>query len=198
MLLSNLTASSTACAILLSMNISIIIDSSFPNSYYPTQSRCGTCPAPDPYPSGEAREALALPLLVDACIQGAQVDESGDRSKRLRKGDLHFLASVFANLTTVSSFDRFLRRTTLIRLTVSVPDRSCFFLHPPPLEPRATRLASRIPISKTCRLHRAQGYNSEGWGRFYHQVGMVPCSRFLILTHEPEIAHSTRPAIAPF
>ena len=99
MLLSNVTASSTACAALLSTKISIIQSSTFPNGFYPTQSRCGTCAAPVPYPSGEPREVLALPLLLDAFVQGAQITE--DISKRTRKADLHFLASVFANITTV-------------------------------------------------------------------------------------------------
>ena len=54
-----------------------------------------------PYPTGESREVQALPLLVDAFVQGSQVVESGDLSKRSRKAELHFLASVFANMTVV-------------------------------------------------------------------------------------------------
>lgn len=68
---------------------------------YPTNSRSGTSPAPVPYPQGEPQERLALPLLVDAFVQASATDPSGDLSKRPRKGDLHFLASVFANITTV-------------------------------------------------------------------------------------------------
>lgn len=99
MLLSNLTASSNACAAMLSLTVNIIPDTDLPNSFYATQSRCGTSAPPSPYPSGEPRDVLALPLLLDAFVQGAQIVE--DRSKRLRKADLHFLASVFANLTGV-------------------------------------------------------------------------------------------------
>lgn len=84
---------------MLSLNVAVIPDAAYP---YPTESRCGTCPAPVPYPSGEARNVLALPLLLDAFVQGAQVEPSGDLSKRVRKGELHFLASVFANLSVVS------------------------------------------------------------------------------------------------
>ena len=101
MLLSNLTSFSAACSTLLSVHISIIVAPNFPNGFYPTQSRCSTSLAPEPYPSGEQRDVLALPLLLDAFIHGAQADESVDLSKRTRKGDLHFLASVFANLTIV-------------------------------------------------------------------------------------------------
>ena len=101
MLLSNLTASSTACSALLSLNIPIILDPASSVQLYPTQSRCGTCTAPVPHPSGDSCEVLALPLLVDAFVQGAQVDPTADLTARKRKGELHFLSSVFANLTVV-------------------------------------------------------------------------------------------------
>ncbi|KAJ7147621.1 hypothetical protein C8R43DRAFT_526799 [Mycena crocata] len=97
MLLSNLTASSAACATMLTLNIDIIPEPTFPNSFYPTQSRCATSVAPVPYPTGESRTVSALPMLVDAFVQGA---ETGDTETRIRKGNMHFLASVFANLTT--------------------------------------------------------------------------------------------------
>lgn len=42
-----------------------------------------------------------MPLLVDAFAQGALVDENQKLDERKRKGQLHFLASVFANITTV-------------------------------------------------------------------------------------------------
>ena len=51
-----------------------------------------------PYPSGEL---VALTPLVDAFVQGSQIVESGDLSKRARIADLHFVASVFANLTVM-------------------------------------------------------------------------------------------------
>ncbi|KAJ7663888.1 hypothetical protein DFH06DRAFT_1324398 [Mycena polygramma] len=98
MLLSNLTASSAACSTVLSLNIEIIPEPTFPNSFYPSQSRCATAVAPTPYPAGQPRSVLALPLLVDAFVQGAETDESA--TTRIRKGNVHFLASVFANLST--------------------------------------------------------------------------------------------------
>ncbi|PFH48657.1 hypothetical protein AMATHDRAFT_76595 [Amanita thiersii Skay4041] len=100
MLLSNLSSSSTTCAAIASMRVEVISEPKLANSWYPTQSRCGSCPAPVPYPSGEPRQVAALPLLLDAFIHGAQVEE--DLSKRTRKGQLHFLASVFANLASSS------------------------------------------------------------------------------------------------
>ncbi|KAH7885751.1 hypothetical protein F5I97DRAFT_1875120 [Phlebopus sp. FC_14] len=102
MLLSNLTSSSSACAALLNLNISVIPTTSAGSllSYYPTQSRSGTCSGPVPYPSIAPQEILALPLLVEAFVQAASIDPSEDKSKRTRKGELHFLSSVFANIST--------------------------------------------------------------------------------------------------
>ncbi|KAJ8591022.1 DUF383-domain-containing protein [Rhizopogon salebrosus TDB-379] len=100
MLLSNLSASSSPCAALLTLKVPIIPTPSSPSPFLPTQSRSGTCSAPVPYPSGESRDILALPLLIDAFVEGASIDPSQDRSSRKRKGELHFLASVFANIST--------------------------------------------------------------------------------------------------
>jgi hypothetical protein len=122
MLLSNLTSSASACSLLISMKIPIILSPQIQNGFYPTQARCGSSPAPVPYPEGETIEIRALPLLVDAFVQGAvgssgRVDkESGggegegkkdggdELEKKVRKGDLHFLASVFANVSMVIFF----------------------------------------------------------------------------------------------
>ncbi|KAH8833940.1 hypothetical protein DL96DRAFT_1703572 [Flagelloscypha sp. PMI_526] len=103
MLLSNLSGSATACAIVISMKIEIIRGDNLPNNFYPVQSRCGTCTAPDPYPKDKPESILALPLLVDAFLQGSAVTHDNDPSKRPRKAELHFLASVFANLASVMS-----------------------------------------------------------------------------------------------
>jgi hypothetical protein len=80
------------------MKVPIIVDASVPGSFYSTQSRSETCPIP---PAGKSQDLLALPLLVDAFVEGALVDEQQDMGKRKRKGQLHFLATVFANLSTV-------------------------------------------------------------------------------------------------
>ena len=103
MLLSNLTASAAACTVLLSLKIPVLPDPKSPLKLFPVDSRSGTCPAPVPYPAGEPKEVPSLPLLVDAFVKAARVTDDQDLSKRPFKGDLHFLASVFANLTTVRS-----------------------------------------------------------------------------------------------
>ncbi|KAK2462246.1 hypothetical protein APHAL10511_005742 [Amanita phalloides] len=97
MLLSNLTSSSVACAAIASMKIQVIPEPCLAGQCFPIQSRCGSCPAPVPYPSNEPYEVQALPLLIESFVQGAQIEE--DPSKRMRKGKLHFLAGVFANLS---------------------------------------------------------------------------------------------------
>ncbi|KAI0630607.1 DUF383-domain-containing protein [Trametes polyzona] len=129
MLLSNLTAASSACTALLSLKISLLPDPSSPIKWFPVDSRCGTCPAPVPYPSGEPKEVLALPLLIDAFVRAAPAVEVTDLSKRTHKGDLHFLASVFANLTTT-------------------PAGREFFLTPRPADPFGDDGDLEYPLSK--------------------------------------------------
>ena len=98
MLLSNLSVSAAVISAMISMKISVIPDGKDPDAFYPVQSRSGTCPSP---PSGDAQDVLAMPLLVDAFVQGALVDENQKLDERRRKGELHFLASLFANVATV-------------------------------------------------------------------------------------------------
>ncbi|KIK52292.1 hypothetical protein GYMLUDRAFT_49994 [Collybiopsis luxurians FD-317 M1] len=103
MLLSNLSASATPCSILASLKINIIPSPNLPNGFFATQSRSGTCPEPVPYPKDPEIDVLALPLLLDAFVQGANVQDIKDFDKKPRKGSLHFLASVFANLASSSA-----------------------------------------------------------------------------------------------
>ncbi|KAH9857266.1 DUF383-domain-containing protein [Lenzites betulinus] len=101
MLLSNLSATPSVCTALLSMSIPLLPDPNSPTKWFPVYSRCGTCPAPVPYPSEEPREVLALPLLIDAFVKAVPGDVNPEISKRKREGELHFLSSVFANITTI-------------------------------------------------------------------------------------------------
>ncbi|KAG6900626.1 hypothetical protein C0993_007300 [Termitomyces sp. T159_Od127] len=124
MLLSNLTSSSAACSTLISLHVSIIPGTEL----YATQSRCGTSPPPDPYPSGEEKDVLALPLLLDAF---AAVTTDSDPSKRKRKGDLHFLASVFANISVVRKCYHSMRE--ILNVTKAPAGRN-FLLSPQPID----------------------------------------------------------------
>lgn len=99
MILSNISSSSVTCAAITSVTIQVVPEPKLASQCFPVQSRCGSCPAPVPNPSNETLDVPALPLLIDAFVQGAQIEE--DLSKRVRKGKLHFLASVFANLSAV-------------------------------------------------------------------------------------------------
>lgn len=102
MLLSNLTTSSGSCTALLALQIPLLQTPSSAGPFYPTQSRAGSCAPPVPYPAGTEVNVRALPLLVNAFVQGASIDLSIPLDKRPRKSELHFLASVFANLSMVS------------------------------------------------------------------------------------------------
>jgi Domain of unknown function (DUF383) len=102
MLLSNLTTSTGPCTALLTLQIPILQTPSSAGPFYPTQSRAGSCAPPVPYPVGTEVNVRTLPLLVDAFVQAANIDLSTPLDKRPRKSELPFLASVFANLSTVS------------------------------------------------------------------------------------------------
>ena len=148
MLLSNLSGSATACAIVISMKIEIIRGEHLPNKFYPVQSRCGTCIAPDPYPKDKAETILALPLLIDAFIQGSAVAHDNDPTKRPRKAELHFLASVFANLASVMSLlslDPFLQLTTSL---LKSPAGRKFLLTPRPTNELETQSPPERPLAK--------------------------------------------------
>ncbi|THH00629.1 hypothetical protein EW026_g1922 [Hermanssonia centrifuga] len=129
MLLSNLTSSAATCATVLSMKVQIFSYPESPSKYLPVQSRSGTCPAPIPYPEGEPTEVSALPLLIEAFVQGASVDEEDDPGKRLRKGNLNFLSSVFANISII-------------------PSGRMFFLTPGHSDPIASEGNLEYPLSK--------------------------------------------------
>lgn len=102
MILSNITSTASTATSLLTLKVSVLPDPKSSVGYYPTQSRAGSCAAPVPYPEGEPQDVPALPLLLDAFIQGAGVDDENDPDKRPRKANLHFLSSVFANISIVS------------------------------------------------------------------------------------------------
>ncbi|KAI9464518.1 DUF383-domain-containing protein [Lactarius psammicola] len=131
MLLSNLTASPRSSTALLDLRIAVLPTSSSGGPFYPTQSRAGSCAPPVPYPAGHEINVPALPLLIDAFVQGASIDPSVPLDERPRKSELHFLASVFANLTT------------------SHPGR-IFFLTPQPLDPLQRETAEKVeyPLAK--------------------------------------------------
>ena len=94
MVLSNVTVNPSAIQTLLSLKIRLDGD-------HPVASRSATAPAPSSSSSGPSREAGAIALLIDAFVDAA-VMPGEPKHERKRKGDLHFLASVFANVTVVS------------------------------------------------------------------------------------------------
>lgn len=98
MLLSNMTSSAAVCSGLLDLKIPILKGTDG-KSFYPPVSRCPTSPLPENLPGKAVEvEEHALPLLLEAFVQGATRTSDGQDS---RKAPLHFLSSVFANLSTV-------------------------------------------------------------------------------------------------
>ncbi|KAG8718320.1 hypothetical protein FRC08_005466 [Ceratobasidium sp. 394] len=91
MTLSNITVNPSAIQKLLSLKIRM-------GGNHPIAARSATAPGPPSDPMAIAREEDAITLLVDAFIDAATVP-GGPKEQRKRKGDLHFLASVFANIT---------------------------------------------------------------------------------------------------
>lgn len=138
------------------MRIPIIPDRKDPESFYPVQSRSGTSPLPPP---GNSLEVPVMPLLVDAFTQGALVDESQELDERKRKGQLHFLASVFANITTVGPADK----PSLKLITESCVDANWpkLFLNAVSFKAVATWLASGVSTSEINCFHGTQGQDSE-------------------------------------
>ncbi|KAG8978702.1 hypothetical protein FRC05_009975 [Tulasnella sp. 425] len=126
MILSNLTAHPAPCSTILDMKIAVIADSSIPGGFYPTNSRCATSPTPPLPPQTSTQEVPALPLLLDAFVQGASEDPNASTK---RKAPLHFLASVFANLSTA-------------------PRGRLFFLTPIPVRPLDASSPLEYPLCK--------------------------------------------------
>ena len=154
MILSNLSASSGMCAALAALNIPIIQDKSSSIGYYATRSRCGTCLAPDPYPSGQPQDAAALPLLLDAFVRAAQTNSTGDPSLR-SKGHLHFLAGVFANLSAVHQASKSMLFPRLISHT-SDAYWSTVFLGTPTIDICRTWCRQRISLGHYRHIHGTQ------------------------------------------
>lgn len=97
MTLSNITVQASTCAALLNLKVAIIPNSDASPPFYPPSSRAATSLPPSPYPSEGIKKVEALPLLIQAFALGAEV--AGEKT---RKCSLHHLASVFANVSTVS------------------------------------------------------------------------------------------------
>ena len=144
MLLSNLTVSASVTSALVSMKIPIIPNYKDLESFYPVQSRSGTSPLPPP---GDSHEVLAMPLLVDAFVQSALVDEDQRLDERKRKGQLHFLASVFANITMVIGFADHHFLSLSLTVVQSQTGRA-FFLTPFPSKPLQPESPLEYPLAK--------------------------------------------------
>jgi len=98
MFLSNITCQPSACRALLTLYIEVVPSTNgTTTSLYPPQSRCPTSPPPNPFPTGTPHKERALSLLIDA-FSGSATRSAGQVE---RKAKLHFLATVFANVSGV-------------------------------------------------------------------------------------------------
>lgn len=107
MLLANATGFQPAAIALSQLTVPLLPLPSAPTPYYPPLSRSGSTVPQNPYPEGSPKPTSALAVLVDAFVRAAVVSETQDGGKTVvrgdpeRKADLHFLASVFTNVTGV-------------------------------------------------------------------------------------------------
>ncbi|TDL23760.1 DUF383-domain-containing protein [Rickenella mellea] len=99
MVLSNLTKQPSVCNALLNLKVPIMPHPSAAATFYPPLSRSGTSPTPAPYPTTNVQESSVLPLLIHAFAEGGKSDPLQNTGTSPRKGDLHFLSSVIANIT---------------------------------------------------------------------------------------------------
>lgn len=126
MLLANSTSFPVVASALSKLTIPLLalpssaLTSEATTPYYPPLSRCGSAVPKNPYPDGSPMNASALAVLVDAFVRAAEIPvpeeettegaakESGTEKAKARRGDparkadLHFLASVFINVSGVS------------------------------------------------------------------------------------------------
>jgi len=96
-----------------------------------------------------------MPLLVDAFVEGALVDENQKLDERKRKGQLHFLASVFANITTVGFVDQSVPK--LITDSCVVTTWPILLFNTVSFETAETKFASGVSVSEIDCFYGTQG-----------------------------------------
>ncbi|KDQ19193.1 hypothetical protein BOTBODRAFT_28681 [Botryobasidium botryosum FD-172 SS1] len=184
MILSNLSAHPNVPKAILSLVIPILASPSSLPPYYAPASRCPTSPPPEPYPDTDVTYSVsALSLLVDAF---SRVEPDGTKlDQRKRKGELHFLSSVFANISG------------------SPPGRS-FFLTPMPVDPLPPQtegqqvqfeypLAKIISFTEHPNLMRRGGVASTIKNCAFH----VPAHRAILSASEEKIIIPPATVAAP-
>jgi len=132
MLLSNITKTPTAASRLTKIRIPVY----YSPRIYPPLSRSATASWPDNLPSDLPKEVISLPLLVDAFVQGASANTPGasesatQHTPNAREGSLHFLASVFANITNIPEGRSFFMTPMGNPLEYPLSKVTCFTEHP--------------------------------------------------------------------
>lgn len=175
MLLSNVTAAGSACTTLLSLKVSVLPDPKSPMKVFPVDSRSGSCPAPVPYPAGEPKEVLALPLLLDAFVKAARVTDDPDPSKHQFKGQLHFLASVFANMSSVNIAVFICAGSSSILFFTQVSAGRSFFVTPRSSDPLSEDGDLEYPLSKLLAFTEHKDMMRRGGVGSTIKYDHVPC-----------------------
>lgn len=157
MFLANATGFQPAAIALSQLSIPLLPLPPASTPYYPPLSRCGSVVPQNPYPEGSPKSTSALAVLVDAFVRAAVVStsetENGGRTivrgDPKRKADLHFLASVFTNVSGVRAG----RRVFLLYFVLTENDPKTspgrdFFVTPAATIPLATTPPLEYPLSK--------------------------------------------------
>jgi hypothetical protein len=156
MILSNATCQPAVCHALLNLYIEVVPDTTTNGTItrlYPPQSRCPTAPPPNPFPTGTPRKERALSLLIEAFSGSATLGTQ----KIERKANLHFLATVFANISSVGTQTRHWFYTQEIPAT----RRSRVSPLPPCDVISFGKYGYRSGFGLTNTVHRAPGHNTE-------------------------------------
>jgi hypothetical protein len=176
MLLANITQFPTTATALCKVTIPLLAlpsPSIPPNSitpYYPPLSRSGSAVPKVPYPKTSPVAVSALAVLVDAFVRAAEIPvsqrgEGGDRDAKAedempkttkgdpaRKGDLHFLASVFVNVSGVRwaapTSSSSLQPDSLSSSYLQTPAGREFFFTPIPIDPLSLSPSLEYPLAK--------------------------------------------------
>jgi hypothetical protein len=103
MLLSNLTAHPQGATAFINFTIPCVYYPTAPalEKFYFPAARSATSVALPHDQTREAKSISAMYALVDAFTSAAAVTEQGSKDASKRKGDLHFISSVFANISVV-------------------------------------------------------------------------------------------------
>ncbi|KZS94384.1 DUF383-domain-containing protein [Sistotremastrum niveocremeum HHB9708] len=155
MLLSNLSIHAAFCSTLLNTKIPVLLTPQI----YPMMSRAATSVDPMPPLDGEIHEIDALTLLIDAFTERARsptnsVPEAESDRPSTKNGSLHFLASVFANVSVTPAGRTFLLTPSRSAMNADVLEFPLAKLVVFTEHPDTIRRGGISSTIKNCAFHR--------------------------------------------